>query len=252
VARAENHSLTFDCYHYHLYLYSALVSGGRNSNSTPAQSATVACNKSANIFIMGLFDFIKSKKEEKNTTSFEKYMLHLDKIFQQEPIFYNNESLISGVQPVTSIIYKNIPEEGFITALTYGLSLVDHPEWKYGRAELCICVESPNLDWAEAVGYIANKLRGDCPFCYGDTINFEVPISNDSKMDAFFIFAPSILGKEDYLGIDIGTEYKINIAGIYPMYSEERKVFHEIGLEKFWHHPNFDNYKINRNEILGI
>jgi hypothetical protein len=39
--RAEDHSLAFGSYYYHLYLYSALVPGGRNSNSTPAQSATV-------------------------------------------------------------------------------------------------------------------------------------------------------------------------------------------------------------------
>jgi hypothetical protein len=44
VVRAEEHSLAFGFYHYHLYLYSALVPGERNSNSTPAQSATVSSN----------------------------------------------------------------------------------------------------------------------------------------------------------------------------------------------------------------
>lgn len=183
-------------------------------------------------------------------TPVEKYLNHLDKVFQQEPLFYKNDSLIESIPGVTTIVYKDTPENGFITALTYGLSLVEHPEWKYGRPELCISIESQNLDWAEVVGYIANNLRGDCPFCYGDTINFGEPISNDSAMDAFFIFAPSTIDKQDYLDIDIGADYKINIAGLYPMYSEERKVFHEIGLEKFWNHPNFDNYSVNRNKIL--
>jgi hypothetical protein len=44
VVRAEDYSLAFGSYHYHLYLYSALVPGERNSNSTPAQSATVGRN----------------------------------------------------------------------------------------------------------------------------------------------------------------------------------------------------------------
>jgi hypothetical protein len=44
VVRAKEHSLAFGSYHYHLYLYSALVPGERNSNSTPAQSATVVGN----------------------------------------------------------------------------------------------------------------------------------------------------------------------------------------------------------------
>lgn len=118
-----------------------------------------------------------------------------------------------------------------------------------GRPELCISVESSNIDWGKVVGFIANKLRGDCPFCYGDTINFGQQICEDSEMNAFFVFAPSTLHKKDYLDIDIGAGYKISIAGLYPMYSDERDVFHQIGLENFWHNPNFDNYSVNRKRI---
>jgi hypothetical protein len=200
---------------------------------------------------MGLFDFIKKNESSKSKTPVERYLNHLYNIFQTEPEFFKNESLIEGVPGVTSIVYKDIPEKGYITALTYGLSLVPHPEWKLGRPELCISVESSNIDWGEFVGFIANKLRGDCPFRYGDTVNFGERISEDSEMDAFFVFAPSTLDKESYLNIDIGTDYKINIAGLYPMYSDEIGVFHQIGLEKFWRHPNFDNYSVRRRRILA-
>ena len=44
----ENHSLAFGSYHYYLYIYSAFVPGGRNSNSTPAQSALIVYNLNAN------------------------------------------------------------------------------------------------------------------------------------------------------------------------------------------------------------
>lgn len=69
-------------------------------------------------------------------------------------------------------------------------------------------------------------------------------------MNAFFIFAPSTLDKEDYSNIDIGADYKINIAGLYPMYSDELEVFSKIGLQEFWHNPNFDNYSVNRHKII--
>jgi hypothetical protein len=191
------------------------------------------------------------KKDEQNNakTPAEKYLDYLDNIFQTEPEYFINDSLIDGIPGVTSIVYKDIPAIGYTTALTYGLSLIKHDEWKLGRPELCISVKSSNIDWGQVVGYIANQLRGDCPFCYGDTINFGEPISEDSDMDAFFIFAPSTLEKESYSNIDIGTDYKINITGLYPMYSYERDIFHKIGLEKFWHHPNFDNYSVNRERI---
>ena len=197
---------------------------------------------------MGLLNF---KKKGTSMTPFEKYLNHLDNIFQQEPEFYINESLIDGVSGVKSIVYRDIPEKGFITALTYGLSLIKHPDWKFGRPELCISVDSSNVDWGQVIGYIANKLRGDCPFTYGQTINFGEQISEDSEMNAFFIFVPSTLEKEDYLNIDIGTDYKINIAGVYPMYSEEIEVISKVGLEEFWNNPKFDIYSVNRHKITN-
>jgi hypothetical protein len=65
VVRAEDHSLAFGSYLYHLYLYSALVPGERNSNSTPAQSANVVCNfrathRSINKFLKRLFKRVNS------------------------------------------------------------------------------------------------------------------------------------------------------------------------------------------------
>lgn len=182
-------------------------------------------------------------------TPVEKYLDHLDNVFQQEPLFFKNNSLQDGVNGVTSIVYKDIPDPGFITALTYGLSLIKHPDWELGRPELCITVESTDMAWGRVVGYIANTLRGDCPFSYGQTINFNAKISDDSDMDAFLIFAPSILEKEDYLDIDIGTGYNINIAGLYPIYSSEIKVYDKIGFEDFWHHPQFDMYDVKRDQV---
>jgi Suppressor of fused protein (SUFU) len=184
-------------------------------------------------------------------TPIERYLEHLDNIFQQEPLFYKEEALINGLPGVTAIVYTDIPEKGLITALTYGLSHVEHPAWKLGRPELCISVKSSDMAWGRAAGFLANQLRGDCPFSYGQIINLHEQISVDSEMDAFFVFAPSTLDKEDYSNIDIGTDYKINIAGLYPMYSDEIEIYEQIGLEKFWQHPDFDNYSVNRKRITG-
>ena len=182
-------------------------------------------------------------------TPIEKYLQHLDNIFQVEPEFYKENSLDKGHTGVTNIVYKNIPEKGMTTALTYGLSTVKHKDWEYGRPELCISVESTNDAWAQIAGFLANQLRGKFPFCYGQTINFRGRISDDSDMDAFLIFAPSILDREDFLDVDIGLDYKINIAGLYPIYSSEFKKIDELGLEGFWKHPNFDLYNLKRKKV---
>lgn len=115
----------------------------------------------------------------------ENYLNYLDSIFQQEPEYHRNDSLMKEIPGVTSIIYQDIPEKGFTTGLTYGLSIVEHPQWKLSRPELCITVESNEKSWADVAGFIANNLRGKCPFCYGEIINFGEQISEDSEMDAF-------------------------------------------------------------------
>lgn len=185
----------------------------------------------------------------KKKTPIEKYLAHLDKIFQTKPEYYGDESKKDGIPGVTSIIYKDIPEKGMVTGITYGLSLENHPDWKFGRPELIITVDSKDISWAQVAGYLANSLRGDCPFSYSNTINFREKISDESEMDAFLVFAPSILDKKDYLNIDIGLDYKINIAGLYPIYASEMEYIEKNGLEKFWKHPDFDMYNVNRKRI---
>jgi len=185
----------------------------------------------------------------KKKTPVEKFMAHLDRIFQTEPEYYKEESKTDGIAGVTSIVYKDIPEKGMITGITYGLSLGNHPDWKFGRPELIITVDSKDASWAQVAGYLANSLRGDCPFSYSNTINFREKISDESDMDAFLVFAPSILDKKDFANIDIGLNYKINIAGLYPIYASEMEYIEKNGLEKFWKHPNFDMYNVNRKRI---
>ena len=185
----------------------------------------------------------------KKKTPVEKFMAHLDRIFQSEPEFFKEESETDGIAGVTSIVYKDIPEKGMITGITYGLSLGNHPDWKFGRPELIITVDSKDASWAQVAGYLANSLRGNCPFSYSNTINFREKISDESQMDAFLVFAPSILDKKDFANIDIGLNYKINIAGLYPIYASEMEYIEKNGLEKFWKHPNFDMYNVNRKRI---
>lgn len=194
--------------------------------------------------------FLTSRKDNHKDSAAERYLEHWSDMFDAEPLFYRNESLTEGVPGVSVLVFKDFPERGLITGITYGLSLVQHPAWVNGRGELCICVESESLDWPQVAGYIANKLRGDCPFSYGNTINFGQPISDDSDMDAFLVFAPGIFeNKGDYLDIDIGCDYKISVACLYPIYSGEMEVIEKIGLEKFWHHSDFDMFDVKRKQI---
>ncbi|WP_340118717.1 suppressor of fused domain protein [Pelagibius sp. 7325] len=182
----------------------------------------------------------------------KRFLARLDGIFGREPKFYPFDSLIPGAPKVAVMVYDDVPEPGYITGVTYGLSEVQHPEWRLGRPELIISVESTDTRWPLAVGELANQLRGDCPFAYGDVINFGEPISPESEMAAFFVFAPSILEREDFLNIDVGGPQTLSLAGMYPIYPPEVKVIRAEGLKAFWHHENFDPFSVTRPGITKL
>ncbi len=69
------------------------------------------------------------------------FLAHLDSLTGGlEPRFYPLPSNVEGVPPVACMVYDDMPEPGMLTGVTYGLSEVEHPDWKLGRPELTITV----------------------------------------------------------------------------------------------------------------
>lgn len=136
---------------------------------------------------------------------------------------------------IVVMIYRQMPDE-LTTSITYGLSRTGHPEWVHGKPELAISVRSDDDSWGLAIGYLAEKLRGEC-FRYGDTINFGTQISPESAMAAFLVFAPAVLDRAD-LRADVSLSGHeghdiINIAGMYPIHDTERRFIQQNGLPAF-------------------
>lgn len=169
-----------------------------------------------------------------------------------EPDFFPIGSHDSGAN-VTSILYRDLPEPGLLTSLTYGLSLARHEEWKFGRPELCISMRSEDATWGLAIAYLASALAGNCPFRYGDTINFGEPITDGTHLSAFVVFAPLVLDKADFLNVlaepeGAAPDDVINIAGMYPIHDSEREFIHTQGLEAFWK-SDWDPYDPKRDPV---
>ncbi len=180
----------------------------------------------------------------------ERYLAHLDRLAPgREPSFTQIESSNPAMKGVTAIAYRDLPEVGFITAVTYGLSLAEHPDWRDGKPELLISVFSRDGRWAVAAASIAEQLRGTAAFSYGETIDFGEPVSADSSMSAFVVFAPAVLEREDFIGIDVGDSLPINLQGLYPIHDAERRWIQRHGLEKFWQ-LGWDPYDVGRAPVV--
>jgi hypothetical protein len=172
-------------------------------------------------------------------TRVERYLEHLDRLTGGvEPEFFPMGA-DGGGPNVTGIVYRDLPEPGILTALTYGLSLAQHPEWRFGRPELCISVKSDDPTWGLAIAHLASSLAGSCPFCYGDTIKFGEPVVEGSQLSSFVVFAPIGLDRADFLNVlrepeGAAADDVVNLTGMYPIHDSERDFIQAEGLEAFW------------------
>ena len=181
----------------------------------------------------------------------ELYLKHLDKIFNQEPEFFSFASMDEISNPVVSIIYKNVPETGYITGLTFGLSTALHSEWINGRPELMICVKSEDVKWLHSIAFLAALHRSTSLFSYGSVFDLGSEISDESKMSCVFIYAPAISEASDFLDINIG-EYNINIAGVYLIYYDEAQKMRQSNFRKLWDLKDYDIYSVNRKDLASL
>jgi hypothetical protein len=176
----------------------------------------------------------------------ELFLEHLQSVFGDEDAIHAADAPDGG-PPVSVFVYKNIPEEGMITGVTYGLSLCPFPAWKLARPEMLVAVQSLDLAWPLSAAVLAASFRGKKSFCYGDVFTTDVPLAADTTMDGFLIFAQSILS-EECAAVQL-NDYKVHFSQFYPIHKEELPVYDKIGLEAFWKHKDFSMYDVTRKPI---
>ena len=122
----------------------------------------------------------------------ELFIEHLQDVFGNEDSIHKAEAADGG-PPIAVFVYKNLPEDGMITGVTFGLSLCPLPAWKHSRPEMIVSVQSQDVGWPCAAGTFAAMFRGEKAFKFGDIFVTDCPLADDTRMDGFLIFAQSIL-----------------------------------------------------------
>jgi hypothetical protein len=178
----------------------------------------------------------------------EIFVAHLERVFGREEVIRKHAPQGGGL-PVCVFTYRDFPEKGMMTGVTYGLSFDPHPDWKLSRPEMILSVESEETMWGWAAAYFCAEFRGKKPFRYGDVFTVDSPLARDTRMDGVFVFAQSIL-HEEVASVQL-NDYKVHFSQFYPIYRSEVKVFDRIGLERFWKHEGFEIYNPKRPPIEG-
>ncbi|WP_433172950.1 suppressor of fused domain protein [Actinoallomurus sp. CA-150999] len=134
--------------------------------------------------------------------------------------------------PVFTFTYRGQFGENTISGFTYGLSLVRHPDWRLGSPELFISMDSENLNWTLAAGYVATAWRGEKRYSAGDAFDLGDPISPDeSEMSVLLLFLATDLDPE-FTRVEL-PDRVINIVQLYPMYESEMPLLEEKGPAEF-------------------
>lgn len=92
-------------------------------------------------------------------TNAELFLEKIEALFGEEDVIRQMEAPDNGT-PVHVFFYYDLPEKGMLTSVTYGLSEGDHPNWKFGRPELILTLQTQNEDWGLAAAYFAAQFSG--------------------------------------------------------------------------------------------
>jgi hypothetical protein len=180
-------------------------------------------------------------------TDSEVFIDKIADLFIQQPVIRTIDSTTPWLPPVSCFIFHGVPDAGMTTAVTYGLSEANHPEWKFGKPELIVTVKSPAESWGLAAAFFAEQYRGNKSFTYGSVFMLNEPISPQSEMSGFLVFTPAALDRLS-LRIELPTK-TINLAGMYPIYAGEPELIRSIGLEEFWQLPGLDLLDVKRADM---
>jgi len=116
------------------------------------------------------------------------------------------------------VIYRGFPSAHAFTAFTIELSRFHLPGGSY--LELTISMQDTDDIWALAMATVANRIKDQCSFHCGDTIDFGCHISSGSSMSAFVVSHPAHVSEEQRT-IAIGDR-SVELMELVPIYQEER------------------------------
>lgn len=186
-------------------------------------------------------------------TRAEDFVSHLSALAGRHPadVFYQD---LAGGTRINALIYPDVPERGMQVGVTYGLSLIDDPAWVHGRPELLIAVNSTDDRWTRAAGLLAANLAGQCTFSYGDVLDFGQPVTPDSAMHHFVVYAPVMLERADFLNVLRAPEGApaadvINLQGLYPIHASEADAIAEGRMAELWK-TGWDPHDVLREPAL--
>ncbi len=167
-------------------------------------------------------DFLKSPLEH--------FRDSLESSYGEKGQVFREKSVKKKMPFVYTLTFPQTASHGMRT-YSYGVSFAPHPD-QHNRIELFLEMDATDMAWAHIVGYLANNLRGDCPFLQGEIIRIGQQISSDSGLNAFVV-VPAIEESAETQVRDGKKASPIHIMQLIPIFEQEVLTIQKMGLERF-------------------
>jgi hypothetical protein len=152
-----------------------------------------------------------------------------------------------GKLPVCCFIFRDRPETGLLTAITYGLSLSEHPGWGEEKPELITTIRSADEEWGLSLASFAERLRGEESFQDGSILIGPTQLAAESEMEGFLL-GDSQPEDHDHNRIDLPTRI-VRLRRATPIYQCELEFIQQIGALPFLQKPEVDFRDTQRDHI---
>lgn len=164
---------------------------------------------------MGVFGLSKPNFMK---SAVEHYRDQLEALMEQKAEIFRNKSIDKKLPNLFTLVFKDYPSD-HITAFTFGLcfsSLASEQEFK---TELMLQVKSEDINWAHALGFLANHLREQCPFQVGQVLHFGQQIIEESATSDFLLKKPL---EQFQKPISVNKKLQIKLVQLEPIRKSEK------------------------------
>ncbi|MGW1213646.1 hypothetical protein ACWD5F_28925 [Streptomyces sp. NPDC002499] len=161
-------------------------------------------------------------------------MERLSSIVGAEPDIHEVVPRVIDDGGVFALAFADVPEPGFMTGVTYGLSPWQRLHERPVR-ELCITMRSFDPAWPRVPARTVAALRGVCPFNPGMVIGYKEPYVPPFGLSSL-VLAPTLPVPALGNGIDVtapgaDTDDLVELVAAYPVWPSERDAVHAGGLK---------------------
>lgn len=177
---------------------------------------------------------------------FSKFIKHHNKVFRQKASIQKMKLESSEESTVSYLLYRQFPEPGCTTMVTYAFSESERPPGMHAH-EFILSIDSTHSDWISSALHASTLLHQNGRVEMGSFITLSKPIAPDTEMNTLYAAPPPFMSdKQTFLELNNGS---VRLFGLYPLYEQETYLLQRFGCQKLLDLDSYDCFNPMRDSV---